>query len=302
MRSINVLSATLMLTASFAVSAQEEQPTKIKKIRIHDVSIQGGSFSVPSTKAGLADFKMLFPESDLLNSDMTGFSQSGSFNIMNNSLFSVLIGLQFSNKQKTQYKTNPVFRLGISYFSGSMLHGGLFKTDNKPYDTLTSSQTGQVIYIDSVNNQHYSMNYISEQLRLDGSLIFRTNPLARWSFYAGIGLAAGVSVNAHTEVYYSKYSHTRNRYPNGYTSYAHFYSSSYTSKTETFRNKTNFVASTYIPMGVDFRIGKKGDLWKRVHLYYELRPSLNVLSIPELRTITDTSLHHALGLRILCIS
>ncbi|MBX2971117.1 MAG: hypothetical protein KF803_17250 [Cyclobacteriaceae bacterium] len=302
MKNINVLSAALLLTVSFAGFGQEQQPTKIKKIRIHDVSIQAGSFSYPGTKAGLADFKTLFPETVLLNNNVADFSQSSSFNLISNSLFSALLGFQLSDKQNSQYKPNPVLRFGISYFSGSMLQGGLFKMESKPYDTLTSSQTGQAIYIDSVYSQNYSMDYTSKQFRLDASLIFKTNPQARWSLYAGIGLTAGVSINAHTEVYYSKYGYTQSRYPNGRTSYVHFYQSSYTSKTETFRNKTNFAASTYLPMGIDFRIAKKGELWKRVHLYYELRPSVNMTSIAELRMITDTNLQHALGLRILCTS
>src|SRR5690606_33840629 len=134
-----------------------------------------------------------------------------------------------------------------------------------PYDTLTSSQTGQVVYIDSVYTQNYSMDYVSEQLRLDGSVIFRTNPEGRWSLYAGIGFTVGLSVNATTEIYYSKYGRIETRYPNGQTShsYQYYYPGSYISKTETFRNKTNFSVSPYIPMGVDFRIGKKREFWKR---------------------------------------
>jgi hypothetical protein len=304
MKKINVLSAAIMLTVSFAGSAQEQQPAKIKKINLYDLSVQIGSFSYPATNGALADFKALSPESVLLNNHVADFSQSGSFNLINNTLFSVLLGFQFSDKQKILYKANPVLRLGISYYSGTTLQGGLFKMNSKPYDTLTSSQTGQVVYIDSVYTQNYSMDYLSEQLRLDGSVIFRTNPEARWSLYAGIGFTVGLSVNANTEIYYSKYGRTETRYPNGNTSYSYpyYYPGSYISKTETFRNKTNFGVSTYIPMGVDFRIGKKGEFWKRTHLFYEVRPSLNFTAIPELRTSTHTSVQHGLGLRILCTS
>jgi hypothetical protein len=46
------------------------------------------------------------------------------------------------------------------------------------------------------------MDYSSNQLRLDASLIFRTNADARWSAFAGVGINAGVSLNSNTTIYY----------------------------------------------------------------------------------------------------
>jgi len=51
-------------------------------------------------------------------------------------------------------------------------------------------------------------------------------------------------------------------------------------------------------LGIDFRIGKKREFWKRTHLFYELRPGINVTSIPELRPITNASVQHGIGLRV----
>lgn len=298
MKTTIILSALVLLTVSSSVFGQEEQPKAIKKISIHDIYIQTGFFSERNTNGTLADFKSLAPQSVLLNNNMTDFSPSGGFSLTSNTMFSVMLGLQFSDKQKTTYQTNPLLRLGISYFSGTTLTGGLYKEDRKPYDTLTSTQTGQTVYIDSINSKNYSMNYSSEQLRFDGSLIFRTNPEARWSIFTGIGITAGLSINANTDIYYSNSGRTETRYPNGNTSSSYGNSSSDNYKTEKFRNKNNFGASTYIPMGIDFRIGKKREFWKHTHLFYELRPGINITSIPELRTITNASIQHGLGLRV----
>lgn len=300
MKTTNILSAIILLTVSFSVFGQEQPPKTIKKISIHDFYIQTGMFFERNTNGTLTDFKTLAPQSVLLNNNMTDFSQSVGFSMTGNTMFSVMLGLQFSDKQKTIYKANPLLRLGISYFSGTTLTGGSYKEDRKPYDTLTSTQTGQTVYIDSVTTKNYSMNYSSEQLRFDGSLIFRTNPEARWSIYTGIGITAGLSINANTDIYYSNYGRTETRYANGSTSSSYNYSSSdnSNSKTEKIKNKTNFGASTYIPMGIDIRIGKKREFWKRTHLFYELRPGINITSIPELRTITNASLQHGLGLRV----
>ena len=297
MKATSILSVAILLTVSYSAFGQEQSKT-IKKISIHDIYIQTGSFSERNTNGTLTDFKALAPQSVLLNSDFTGYSQSNGFSLTSNIMFSVMLGIQFSDRQKTAYKINPQLRLGVCYFSGTSLTVGLFKEERKPYDTLISTQTGQTVYIDSVTTKSYSMNYTSEQLRLDGSLIFRTNPESRWSLFTGIGITAGLSINANTEIYYSKYDRTETRYPNGNRSSSYSFYSGDNNKTEKFRNKNNFGLSTYIPMGIDFRAGKKKEFWKRTHLFYELSPGINITSIPELRTITNASLQHGLGLKV----
>lgn len=298
MKTIKILSAVIMMALSFSVFGQEQPKKTIKKISIHDIFVQTGFLSMRDTDGTLTDFKTLVPQSVLLHSNLTDYSSSGGFSRTSNTMFSIMLGIKFSDKQKTTYKTNPLLRLGVSYFSGTSLTGGLYKEYRKPYDTLTSSQTGQAYYIDSVTTQNYSMDYSSEQLRFDGSLIFRTNPEARWSLFAGIGITAGLSINANTYIYYSKYDRTETNNLNGnnYSSYS--YSGSDNSKTENYRNKNNFGLTTYIPMGIDFKIGKKREFWKRTHLFYELRPGINLTSIPELRTITNANVQHGLGLRV----
>jgi hypothetical protein len=299
MKATQILSAVLLLTVSFysKLFGQEQQPKTIKRVIIHDFYIQTGMFLDINANGTLYDFKALAPQSVLLNNNLTDYSQSGGFGWTGNSMFSAMLGLQFRDKQKTNYSSNPLLRLGISYFSGTNLTSNLYKDTRKTYDTLTSNQTGQKIYLDSVTSQNYGMNYSSQQLRFDGSIIFRTNPEARWSLYAGIGITAGLSINSKTEIYYSKYTRAENPYSNNnYTSYSSSGSSTY--KSENYRQKNNFGASTFIPMGVDFRIGKKREFWKRTHLFYELRPGINITSIPELRTITNASLQHGLGLRV----
>lgn len=298
MKTSNILPIVIFLTVSSSLFGQEQKSTTVKKISIHDISIQTGMFMEQNANGTLSDFKTLAPQSVLLNNNMSDFSQSGGSSIIGNSMFSILLGLKFSDKQKTAYKTNPLVRLGVNYLSVTTLTGCSFKENRKPYDTLTSAKTGQTLYVDSVTAESYSMDYTSEQLRFDGSVIFRTNPEARWSIFTGIGITAGFSINANTDIYYKSYDRTETRYGTERAFYLDGYSSSDTRKVEMNRNKTNFAASGYIPMGIDFRIGKKSEFWKRTHLFYELRPGVNVTSIPELRTITSASIQQGLGLRV----
>jgi len=209
-----------------------------------------------------------------------------------------MLGIQFSDKPKTTYKANPLLRLGVSYFSGTSLTGSFYKEDRKTCDTLTSTQTGRTVYLDSVTTKSYSMNYSSEQLWFDGSLIFRTNPKARWSLFAGIGITAGFSINANTEIYYSKSDWIAARHPDGNHLFLYFSAGSYDSKEEKYRNKNNFSASTFIPLGINYRIKKNGEFLKPIYLFYELRPGIYITSIPELRTITNANIQHWFGLRV----
>jgi len=181
------------------------------------------------------------------------------------------------------------------------LSGVLGNNNRKTYDSLTSGQTGQKVFLDSVTSNLYGMYYNSDQLRLDASIIFRTNPEARWSLFTGVGFNVGFSINSNTDVYYSKFNDTEIRREVGSRTFSSF-SSNYSEnngKSERFINKTNIAFSTFIPMGIDFRIGKTSEFWKRIHLFYEARPGINVTLIPELHTLTNVSLQQGIGLKFL---
>jgi hypothetical protein len=78
MRSTNILAAITMLTLTYSVFGQEQKKT-FKKISIHDVYIQTGLSSEQLNSGTISDFKILAPQSVLLNNDMTNFTQSNSF-------------------------------------------------------------------------------------------------------------------------------------------------------------------------------------------------------------------------------
>lgn len=285
----NLLLVSILLIASFSVLSQTEQPKVIKRISVNDVYVQVGLLSEFNKNGTLSDFKTLAPQSTLLNNDFTTYTQSNGSVLTSNAGFSYMLGLQFRDREKTNYKSNPLLRLGVSYFGGTTLDGNLYKQERKHYDTLFSKQSGKEYYLDSVTTTNYSMSYRSQQIRFDGSLIFRTNPSARWSFYSGMGITIGASINAQTDVFYSKYT-------SGNGSSYSFAGSSY--KFETYRNKNNIGFSGYIPMGIDFRIGKKREFWKMTHLFYELRTGINMTSISELRTITNGGIQNGLGVKV----
>lgn len=288
----------VLLTVSLLTFGQQANNNGIKRVSINDYYIHVGGFTSPYLKGSLADFQLLVPNSVLLNKYSTTFPVSNSFSFQDcsNSTFSVLLGFKFSDKQKTHYNNNIQLRVGITYNSSTLLSYGMNSSEKIPIDTLTSSQTGETVFIDSVISRTLEMNYNSEQLRIDGSLIFRTNPDARWSLYSGIGLTAGMSFNAKTYLFYSKSEQIQSREPYHYNNYNNYYDG--TSESEVITNNSNFGFSAYIPLGIDFRIGKNREFWKRIHLFYEIRPNINITYIPNLKTITNSSVHQGIGLKI----
>lgn len=280
---------TTAVIAIFAIGAIQAQETT-KGLRISEFHIQNGMAYSSMQNYELSDFQSLAPGSMLLKNDFTGFNNN-SYYIFNgargfngNSYQSIQLGITFNNK------ANPLWRIGISHGSSNSFSAGLSKETVTPYDTLTSSQTGEQFYSDSVHSESYFMDYRSEQLRIESSLIYRTNPEQRWSVYAGIGISVGLSYNAQTNINYSTSDNVSGNYGNNY--------GDYTYASEHFRNKTNISTAVFVPMGVDFRIGKNKEFWKRLHLYYEMKPSLTFLSVPELRTFTSVNMINSFGLKV----
>ena len=295
MKPINILLISMLLIINTLAFGQQEQPKKVNKFRISDICVQAGWSSGFNKKGTITDFTALAPQSVLLNTDFTDYSSpSGRNGISASGMYSVMMGIEFSDKQKAIYKNNPLLRMGISYFSGTNLMGNFYKQESNLYDTLISSTTGQTVYMDKTINSGYNMEYTSKQIRYDCSLIFRSNPQLRWSVYSGVGIAAGMSIDAHTEVWYNKTEDIIIEYPTDSS-----YLSGYLNiEMEEIKNKNNIAFSSFIPIGVDFRIGEENKFLKQLHLFYEAKPCIAITSTSELGLITNISIQHGLGIRM----
>lgn len=273
-----------------------QDSTQIKRIKISDVQIHMGMSTNIATNASAADIDKLAPGFGfdvLSNTDPSGFAYTMN-NFSFNSAFSGMLGLRFSTKDKTKYNDNFLLRVGFNHIHYSPLY--FSSSDEKTFspDTLYSSQTGEIILSDSIARTSYWVEYTTEQIRLDVSVIFRTNPQARWSLYGGAGINGGVSLNSFTQVNETFMRGKRFYYENGNsTSY-----SIYESGSTRVKNKQSSGASVYFPLGVNVRLGNKRPFWKNLHLFYEFRPGLSFLNVPELGSTINASLSQGLGLKI----
>lgn len=295
MKTINLLTSVVFVTFSFISFAQNTN--NVKRVSFDDFYLHFGPSFERIQKGSLEDFNTMAPNSELLKNEFDSFSQSQGHSISGNAALSVMVGLKFSNKDKKDYRSNPILRLGFSYSSSDHISNSYWKENRFPYDTLTSSQTGQQTFIDSVQMESYNMDYTSEQLRFNAALIFRTNPEARWSLYSGVGATVGVSINSKTRVHY--HSHFIDETFDHNFNYPQIQNNNNEERiSEEYKNQMNYGFSAYVPFGVDLRLGNKKEFWKRTHLFYELKPEINMVTIPELYTTTNTRVTHGLGVRV----
>lgn len=263
--------------------AQETTPPKTDKkcsFHITEVQLQNGFQLNPMPRTSLLDFQSLAPNSTLLTSDFSSYSlvnrqgTSGTFNALS-------VGVKFK-------KSNPTLRLGVAYLTNNNLNMAYEKVIKYAYDTLTSSQTGTQTVLTHDTLYRYSMNNMSKQLRLDAALIFRTNETARWSLYAGVGASLGYTIESTTRVESTVENLDRPKDKENIIT---------SRQTEIFENKNYLTTTIYAPLGIDFRIGKKREFWKHLHLTYELKPSINFVAIPEIKTFTTVGMVSTGGLR-----
>jgi hypothetical protein len=293
--------ASIVLNSTTLIFSQEEK--KVKKLTIHDFTFQATGYFAKENGSTLSDFKQLAPTSVLL-SEIPNSSVQGEKSQKSNHFYSLLIGLQLNNKSDSPYKGSPILRLGISSgYSTAMSNGYHLQTSGR-YDTITFSQNGTTLFIDSTFLEYNFMNYSAHQIKLNASLNFTTKPEKRWSLFGGIGAAAGISVDAKTDIYRSIdrnigiASGQQINSPYLYnTNMSNGYYTGIDRKNESFKNKTNTTLSAFLPIGVDFRLGTLRDFYKKIHLFYEFRPTVNYTFVPELRTFCTISLQHSLGIR-----
>ena len=273
----------ISLIAALAISGMSLS----QKIKITEIHISNGTGLGGQINGSIDDFKIIAPNSSILLTDFSQYNQQGyaSFRTPGNNFssnYSLQLGLQCAKMPKV------TFRVGIAHVSneGALSAFGSY-SQSFPYDTLTSSQTGEQTFLDSTNSKYYNMNHSNQQIRLDGAMIFRMFPEKRWSIHTGLGASLGMSYQSNTEIRY---------WESTSISSGDYYEENGVS--ETFKNKNSLGASLYIPFGVDFGIGKKREFWMPFHLYAETRPSLNINSINGVGTTFSPGMSSAVGLRM----
>jgi hypothetical protein len=291
-----------LIGLSFTATAQdyvsnEPVPDNLPLFQISEALLSTGPVIEKIPQGGMREFQLLAPGSEILKGDITRFSSYPLGESFGNA-FSAQIGLAIRNKEKTGYHPGRTLRLGINYFSQNRYSFYSARAITSPWDTLTSGQTGEQVFVDSVYTESYSFDYWVDHLRIDAALIFSTAKESRWSWFGGLGMTFGTSLQSESRVSYAESRGTRVR--GGSSNYGVYNNSSADSRIqeELYTLKPVIGGSVYIPAGVDFRIGKRREFWKPVHLFYEIRPQVLYTNIPELGSSLRGGIQQGFGIRV----
>jgi hypothetical protein len=281
--------------------ADEVQQKEIKKLKISNLSVHAGFQNRYASQITAADFNKLAPGSTVLSDDFAEYSNYYNHNTSesydNYTNVHINMGIEFGNKKKASYRSNPLLRIGFGFTTGNLLSDEYYNETRIPFDTLTSNSTGETVYVDSLFTNYNKLDYRVTIAGINASLIFRTNPKARFSFYSGIGFGVGISTEKETMIYHDERSDKSFELSNGQTFDQYQYPFYDVFEIETVSSTSSPIMnySIYIPAGVNFRIRKDHDIWKKVCLSVELTPGINITSIPELGTKTKQYIQIGIG-------
>jgi len=273
-----VLLFSLGITLGYA---QTYEPGKI------DFSVSYGWRAIDSQALSLSESRSLFPNSVLLQEDFNGYGYpTNSLNA------SGMVNLMWGVRLKQNERFEQRFRVGITFSGSSPSYASFNKSSSFAFDTLTSSRTGQVTYVDSIYSENLSISTSQKQVGLDLAYLFKANHNGRWCFYSGIGVEIGALLDPEAFIYRSNYTFYTNNsgyfFPNipyGTNEY----------QTEINQLDPGFYSLVYLPVGLDFRLSMKNMFWNRMHLFTEIRPSVSYSN----SELSSQSVQFALGFAIL---
>lgn len=183
------------------------------------------------------------------------------------SRYGIALGLQVARSRNFKHK----LRLGI--------HGGtyqvpldihLYSQEVYRVDTLVSTQTGQMQYVDSTFSRSQFISHHANMIYLDAAYLAHYMPDRRLSFYTGIGLLLGTSLNNQLTSYYSEFSGRTH-----YNNYTNYYANVFASQVETKELSSFTHARLYCPVGLNFRLSNRTALLRNMNLFTELAFALD---------------------------
>lgn len=273
----------------FITSAFAEKSDSSKRFRINEAFLMGGTSVSQNDVVSIFDFKKLAPSSVLLQSNFDNFEK---FQFESFGIYSMLAcGIGF---QKADRPGRPTFRIALNIGSGKSIEGNYHRNASYVVDTFISTSTGERIYEDSTIYENYRFNFFSRIISFDMSVLWRTQNKNKFTLFGGIGFSAGLSDISKTKISHRFYSYRRAPFGqyNMQKSYYHL------EEVETYDNKTQTQYVAYIPFGIDYRLSKKSDFWKQIHLFYEGRIRIEYYEIPELYTNTQFAFGSNIGVRV----
>lgn len=267
------------LAISFVGFTQSESNTKFRRMKINSVELSTSLLYGEQSFRPLTDYQNMALNNDFPILDMEGYNSASNY--YGNIIGAVNLALEFNlfNKAGVQPWGRPTFRVGMSHTWNNTSNLGFFNSNRYPYDSLytTFQGTTTVTAVDSIRYGGRTFSANSNRIRLNAAALWHSNPEKRWSFYMGIGIGLGASINSTLTVHqYEGYEIDFGHPTSGY-----FLEPNYIySNMETIRGKTWFDFNLIVPVGVELKLSKKDNLFKHAHLFFEFAPTLWMNTAP----------------------
>lgn len=283
--------AAAVLLAYAGAEAQDDYVTAPEPSRFwSSVYVSNGGSTVGDRELVMADYRVLLEGSAFSNADLTTYRKELYRPALQQPTRAFVFGAG-AHPFRGESGNGPELRFGFSYMNGGSSELALQRSERYPLDTLSSASSGAVYHVDSTYTSKYVLQHGSEHFGLDGSLVFRTDQGARWSFFGGGGLGLGGRFNARTTATLTSESSTNRPGSLGIVSTEEL-------NVETVDNSGGLWLMLYAPVGVGFRLSKENQFWNRMELYLEGRPGMLVQGTQELGTITSFGSQFLFGLRV----
>ncbi len=281
----------------------QDSLTPVKRIRVDDVGMQLTLLTEFKNTLYMSDIQKIAPQNSMIyKADISTYDQGkdsrksfNSLNINSSPVFSMYSAFKFSDKNKTAYKKNIQFRAGLAFYKQQS--NAMAQTiTSKRADTLYSNTTGSKIFLDSINAKTYTANYSTKMLRIDLSFLISTNRQKPVYLYTGAGIAACMSFNTTVNVAYLTSNTVYGSNQKHDNSFPYAALDQVFVKQESFR-VNEYDINAYVPLGANIRLGSKKMFWKRINVYYELKPGINMTFITGLNPIASFRVQHGWGLK-----
>ncbi|MBK7964412.1 MAG: hypothetical protein IPK10_03275 [Bacteroidetes bacterium] len=287
----------ILLSASISYS-QVGNEIDSDSASISEVFLVFGGATGVSTVENLRDFRRMAPSSLLLKEDLSDYSSYPSNEWFSHQYFGVMVGFIPGKKNRKAKKYSPLIRVGLSYENADYFDNYYSKSTSLRFDTLYNSQGQSIYYRDSVNYKSTSMYYSSSSLSTEASILLRTSAAKRWMFYIGAGFSGGVSFKNEVTVSKTETEFVDEYEISGLTSNINTsHNNLHELQNEIIDVGSSWVLSGFVPLGIDFRLGKKNEFLKQVHLFAEFRPGIKMMDIPTVGMNTSTFTLSSFGLR-----
>lgn len=271
----------------FVLFGQGIENKKSPLLKLESVSLFPNVQTFYSANQSLEDFNELAPGSVILARDYSDFNNFDFTTSNSSSGIEGMASFLLRSKKDGGYKSSTIFRVGLGFSNGSNFSTSSQKTEQFTFDTLASAQTGNRLLLDSLNYDALSAQHNSNLMRLSLSIIFRSRQETRLSIYGGVGLYGSMAFNSYTDVslFRSQQSIVTDVDGNQFLGNTNEEFSS-TQRSERYANQNTFSCAVYAPIGITMRLSKHHSFWKRMSIFTEVRPGVDVTSIPEIGTHT----------------